>query len=656
VFAIAAAGSANAVPPPPAELVVVGGEEAWHPSNGFRLDWRNPPASEGQAIAAVHYRVKDPIGAVAIGEERIGWATDRIDDLRVPAATGAYTAEVWLEDAAGTLGAPATVKLRFDDSRPADVSPRSPSGWISRNDFPYTLRIDHPSGKAPVSGIAGYAVSIDRSPNGNPCQAADRCSGAETDLREGAAGDAFTIDELAEGTSYAHAVAVTGSGMASTVTGHAVLRVDKTDPVTRLTGVPSGWVNQSVALTAIATDAASGMDDGGLGPAPFTAIRVDGGTPAIAAGSSVHTSVIEAGVHTIDYYARDVAGNANDGEARNGLPDRPAASVVVRIDRRPPNVAFVNSRNPDDPELIQARILDSLSGPSQIQGSIGLRPAGSGDRFETLPTERAAPGLSARWDSDAYAAGKYEFRAVAYDEAGNSAATERRADESRMVLSNPLKAPTEIRVSFGGKSPAFGQNMHERLLPYGSSAQLGGRLTAGHAPLAQVPVRIVERFVAGYPVERLSTITTAGDGTFSLRLTPGPSREVTAVFAGTPTLTRSASEPLSLNVRGGVRLRTSSRIAKIGGQPLVFSGKIEATSAAIPIGGKSVELQFRLPGLPWSEFRTIRTDRWGRFHYPYRFSDDDSRGVRFQFRAHIPAQGDWPYEPGDSRPVAVLGR
>jgi hypothetical protein len=59
--------------------------------------------------------------------------------------------------------------------------------------------------------------------------------------------------------------------------------------------------------------------------------------------------------------------------------------------------------------------------------------------------------------------------------------------------------------------------------------------------------------------------------------------------------------------------------------------------------------------MPWAEFRTVKTDRRGRFSYAYRFSDDDSRGVRFQFRAYAPAQSDWPYEPGSSGPVAVLG-
>jgi len=83
---------------------------------------------------------------------------------------------------------------------------------------------------------------------------------------------------------------------------------------------------------------------------------------------------------------------------------------------------------------------------------------------------------------------------------------------------------------------------------------------------------------------------------------------------------------------------------------------VDAAPGTIPAGGKSVQLQFHLPGLPWTEFRTVQTNRRGRFRYAYRFSDDDSRGASFQFRAFAPAQSDWPYEPAGSRPVTVRGR
>ena len=79
-------------------------------------------------------------------------------------------------------------------------------------------------------------------------------------------------------------------------------------------------------------------------------------------------------------------------------------------------------------------------------------------------------------------------------------------------------------------------------------------------------------------------------------------------------------------------------------------------AAAIPSYGRPIQLQFRLPGDPWTEFRTVQTDAQGNFRYPYAFTDDDSRGIRFLFRAYAPPQPGWPYEPAVSRPVAVTGR
>ena len=59
--------------------------------------------------------------------------------------------------------------------------------------------------------------------------------------------------------------------------------------------------------------------------------------------------------------------------------------------------------------------------------------------------------------------------------------------------------------------------------------------------------------------------------------------------------------------------------------------------------------------MPWTEFRTVQSDGAGRFRYPYSFSDDDSAGVRFLFRAFVPATGGWPFAPATSRPLAVTG-
>jgi hypothetical protein len=635
----------------PCDLEVLGGEEAWHSDNVFGLRWRNPAADGGPPIAAVHYRALDASMQVVLAERRIAPAVQSIERLPVPLLPGVYTAEVWLEDAAGSLGPAAAANLRFDDARPGAVDPRPASGWIGRAAFPFAIRLGHPADPRPLSGIRGYAVVVDRSPDGDPCAAADRCAETETDLRGGTEEDALPLAELPEGTSYVHAVAVSGSGMKSASVGHALLRVDTTDPVTTLSGAPSGWTSHPVALIATATDAASGMSTAGAIVAPFTAIRIDGGAPALASGGSASATVIAPGVHTVAYYARDAAGNVDDGGSTNGHANPPPATAIVRIDPDPPRVVFAGAQDPRDPEMLEARVFDSLSGPDRSRGQIALRPAGSRDRFEALPTEVDGDRLRARWDSGAYAPGPYEFRATGFDLAENEGATIQRPNGSRMILSAPLKRSTELRIHFERRSMP-------RLLAFGRGALLSGRLIGGRrTPLAAMPVQILERFDFGSSRrERVSTLRTDSIGAFALRLPPGPSRSIVAIFPGTAALSRTHGGPLRLGVRGAVRMRASSPVARIGGQPIVFRGRVAAAGSEIPPGGVYLQLQFRLPGIPWTEFRTIQTDPRGRFRYPYRFSDDDSRGVRFRFRAYAPAQDDWPYEPGSSRPVAVRGR
>lgn len=672
-----AAGAGDSKPSfQPADLRVGGGEETWHADGSFHLDWSNPANTAEAGLAAVHYRVRNAASATVVPDTRIGWATDRIDRVQVPDIPGVYTAEVWFEDTSGNQGSPATANLRFDNVRPGPAGPHATPDWIGRTALPYVVRLGHPAAPLPQSGIRGYAISVDTNAVGDPC-AAVLCSDAEIDLPIGIEGDSMPMAGLHEGTNYVHAVAVSGARLKSTAPASAALRVDTADPVTALRAPQGGWTNRPVTLAATATDALSGMTaDGTAGP--FTAIRVDGLAPTTAAGSSVSTTVIGEGVHTVAYYARDAAGNVNDGGAGNGVANRPPSTTTVRIDRTSPSASFVNAQNPEDPEAIEVRVSDPLSGPDSSQGQIAVRRNGSGEPFEPLPTDFAAGMLRAHWDSDAYPAGEYEFRATGYDVAGNAVATEQRANGASMVLPNPLKIPTAMQTGFGGKAlvwhrcerhgerrrcrreviHGFDRRPPARLLPYGRPTLFSGRLTAGlDSPLGQTSVQVIERFAPGAGErERVTLVRTDADGVFTARLAPGPSRQIWATFPGTRTLTRSSGMPVRLGVLGDVRMRPSSTAATVGGPPVVFAGRVEAGGAAIPADGKSVQLQFRLPGLPWTEFRTIQTDADGCFHYPYRFVDDDSRGVRFEFRAFAPAQSGWPYEPAGSRPVAVTGR
>ena len=652
-----------------ANLRVIGEEWPWQAEDVFRLAWEQYPVNPSFEIVAAEYQLYDragqPLGPVVSDRSEL----TSINFLQVP-APGVYTVEVWLRDSQGRTGPRSSATLRCDDAAPAAPLPRAPPGWIA-GDQPAVLTIGAPPAQ-PISGIRGYALSTDDGGGSDPCAGIDHCTIAETDLPAGAADETVSLGPFPEGETVARVVAVSESGVASPVA-EATIHVDATRPVLRLSGVPDGWANVPVRLRATAADALSGMAATGAAGA-FTAIAVDGGSPSVAAGDTVTAVVSGRGTHRVAFYARDAAGNVADGRAGAPGPE----TAVVRIDEDPPAVLFAEGQDPSEPERIEATVEDDLSGPSATRGSIGLRPVGSRGPFQELPTKIVEGRLIATWSSDAFPSGKYEFRASGYDAAGNAATGANRARGGRMVLVNPLKTPVSIESGFGGRQMVWQQCRREttgkrchrhrvgsfdgrpstRTLPYGHGVRFGGRVRAlSGAPLPGLEVAVTEIFADGSRAGRRTTYArTGGDGSFSVWLGPGPSREVVASFGGDRVLTRATGRTVHLDVLGAACLRASQPVAKIGGPPIVFSGKIGRLGSTFPMQGRPVDLQFRYPGADWSEFRTVQTDSKGRFRYPYAFSDDDSSGIRFQFRALVAAEEGWPYEPAYSRPVSIIGR
>jgi hypothetical protein len=671
VSACATPATAAATEPPRIEnLQVQGGETNWHASSAFRLDWTQVPGPP-YVPRAVIYRLFDSAGHLIRGPVRNTEAVHTIGLLEVPPVPDIYTAEVWLEDTEGRTGPAARASLRFDDTPPPPAAPQEPAGWLAGHEIA-VLKIGHPTGPLPPSGIRGYALSLDSGGGSSPCVHPDWCSPAETDLPQGIGDDTITLGTLPEGETFARVVAVSGSGMTSPVAS-VVFRSDAALPRLSLLGAPPSWSSGPVRVTALAADELSGMATAGP-TGPFTALAVDGAPPALAEGDSVSSWITGSGLHQVSYYARDTAGNVADGTPGGPLPE----TATVRIDEDPPRVLFAPSQDPSEPERIEATVADSLSGASPDHGSIRLRRVGSNGRFEELPTRVNGGRLIALWDSDSYPPGKYEFLATGFDRAGNAAVGSDRAHGAKMVLVNPLKRQTQLEAGFGGRRlvwhrcnhTARGRRCHrqtldrfdprppDRAIPFGHGLQFGGRLLdISGAPLAGEEVAVTETFAPGSRPQRRTTMVRSGsDGFFSLQLAPGPSRDVSAAFAGTRTLTRASGRSVHLDVLASVRLGASAHLARVGGAPIVFSGQVGQAGAAPSEEGVPVELQFRYPGADWSGFRTIQADAHGRFRYAYRFSDDDSRGVRFQFRAYAKGREGWPYEPAFSRPVAVTGR
>jgi hypothetical protein len=621
----------------PLDLRVLGGD-AWHSEPSFELRWDRPPvATEVLPVAAVHYRIRDAAGGLVKPSTRLAGDRDLIG-VQVPPVPGQYTADVWLEGAGGEYGPTRSVVLGYDHGRPGTARPLAPAGWIAGS-VAATISVQPPPGPAPVSGVRGYAVSVDHGGESWPCASRSRCEEADVDLPATAAGP-FSLGTLPEGITVVRAVAVSGAGVPSAESGSAVVRVDATPPAVSATGAPSGWANGPVTLLAKATDSLSGMSPAGPN-GPYTGLTVDGGVPRTELGDSAAVTVSGEGLHRVELLARDAVGNARD---------RRTGAIAVSIDESPPRVAFAGSQDPAQPERIEATVADALSGTDPARGTIGVREAGTSQPWQPLPTAAASGRLVARWDSGAYPEGVYEFRATAFDLAGNAGSSNQRENHTRMALVNPLKIQPRLQARLAGAGPL-------RFVPYGHRVVYSGRLTAaGGAPLGGLPVLIVESFGPGAAAaERSRQAVTAADGGFSVRLPPGPSRRVEARFAATRTLGAAASEQAQLGVLSAVSMRASKRTATVGGAPVVFSGRVGRLGAELPAVGLAVELQFKAPGEGWAEFRTVQTDARGRFRYAYAFSDDDSRGVRFQFRAYI-NRGGWPYEPAASNGVAVRGR
>jgi hypothetical protein len=639
--------------------VQVWGGESYSAYNSFLVEWDpNPPGS-----MPVHYTVRESNGAAIPGYPTLETGEPLVGGVRVP-GPGNYLFQVW------NPGGPAVqVRLNFDDQRPGPAALKAPR-WVAAG-RPVPVEVSLPGGPLPISGVKGYAVTLDAQKDDDPCAPRDHCAPGDLIVPDLSGIGSVELPATPEGIGYVHAVAVTNTGMESGEVSTARVAIDGTPPVVSLVGVPGGWSANPVRVTAVAVDALSGMAAAGPN-GPITALTIDGGPPLIEPGDRASATVSGEGVHLAGFYGRDALGNSGDGSLSFARP----GSAAIRIDETDPVVRFAVP-DPGDPERIEATVADSLSGPDPGRGSIAVRRVGSSARFRPLLTDTRPGRLVARWSSDDFAHGPYEFNATGFDAAGNSKTSALGEQGGAFVLQNPVKREARLAFGFGAGQLVFqrcsradgSRRCHRtvvrsfarrppgRTVPCCHGALVGGRLVdADGTPLGRQTVAVIETFADGARNGgRRTTLTTDADGRFSKRLAPGPSREVTAEFPGTGSLTRVAGRQIHLRVRAAVHLRVSTARVRVGGPPVLFSGRIAHPEAAIPAAGLPVQLEFRLPGMPWTEFRTVQSDRFGRFRYPYSFSDDDSAGIRFFFRASVPATGGWPFAPATSRPVAVSG-
>ena len=319
---------------------------------------------------------------------------------------------------------------------------------------------------------------------------------------------------------------------------------------------------------------------------------------------------------------------------------------------RRPRLAFTNRQDAGDPELIRVRVSEPHSGLDSAR--ISYRPVG-GSVWTPLGVEGVPGELRARVDSDAVPAGDYELRAEAIDVAGNAAETTRRTDGTPMVLSFPLRERARLVAGLGPGGAA------RRTVGYGHGSSVSGRLLDRDGkPLAGRDVTVVEQFGAGALIDRrVRVVPTDSRGAWKSKLPPGPSRTVSASFAGSARFAPLEQVAGRLTVRSRASFRTSRERVGEGGR-VVFAGRIGHYAARMPVGGKLIELQVRESAGRWNTVgEAFHTEASGRYRLGYRFGRFYEADARFKFRVKVAREQAWPYKApirSVARTVVVLAR
>lgn len=295
---------------------------------------------------------------------------------------------------------------------------------------------------------------------------------------------------------------------------------------------------------------------------------------------------------------------------------------------------------------------DSVSGLSRVDVLLDdtvvarrdLTPRCRYDDFAVCPTSDDA---TLDIDTRAVPNGSYDLALRVRDAAGNEQVVHAArpidvANESPVESSSVL--PYAIVANFKGSS-------HSKLtVPYGRRVSLRGRLTQGAEPVGGgIRIQVMERPDRRGAVEKSTrSVMTKADGSFAIGLaTSRPSRVVRFAYrpAGGGHV---VSQALKILVRAAARVRASLR-----GRVLRFTGRV--MSGPIPKRGKRLQMEGRSPGSAWTRFKSLRTDRKGRFSGTYRLRVRRP-GVVLKIRAVVPSEVGYGYHSSRSRSVTLRVR
>ena len=402
----------NNAPGPVSNMTNNGGDGAsWTNNDEFDLQWTVPSQGSGSGIAKVKYQIDD--GPV---QEKTSGDMSKLEDLST-GNVGDHVVSIFLEDAAGNVepGNARSIHAQFDDQQPGAAEPDELNGYVSAGETVSWQEVI--PGEVPVSDIAGYAISFDSNPIGNPGEEITHPgkSNLSTELP----------GSVPEGESYIHVRAISGSGVAGPVNSEAI-KVDQTKPNVDVSGHTDSWRKGPVTIGFTATDSYSGVDP--AWPLSGLMYSVDGGSTQVAPGTTKSIDFHETGMHSLKTHAQDVAGNASD-----------EINLAVRVDSKPPTLGFVKAKNPDDPTEVRAKATDEHSGFKS--GTLYWKVEGS-PKWKAMATQYvpASEELVAHVDDDSIPEDKkVEYLATGEDNVGNVGSSELDTEGNKYTALTPIK-------------------------------------------------------------------------------------------------------------------------------------------------------------------------------------------------------------------------
>jgi hypothetical protein len=327
--------------------------------------------------------------------------------------------------------------------------------------------------------------------------------------------------------------------------------------------------------------------------------------------------------------AFDFAGVADGRHAVTVVAEDAASNVakteqVVDVDGTPPALDLL----PIKGRTIRATVSDAASGLRSA--AIEVR-AGPSKAWRALK----ATVRGGRMSASVSGASRMGIRLSATDQAGNAA--------SLMASSMSLR----VRV---GKHTGKVRDGRARV-SYGRDAALTGRLTTTDgAVLPRQPLTVTSQLRrTGGVVEPFASAVTDDRGRFSIPVPAGPSRNLTVSYGGSPSVLHRV-RAVSLRVPAASTIHASDVLVS-GAAAVRFSGRLRTLGAALPAGGKLVDLQASQHGR-WTTVATTRATATG-WRAVARF-----RGTpgRYPVRLRIRREAVFPYDLGYSPSVIVRVR